>query len=139
MFGCRMLVSIFCMTIMMPHAMAATEYVSPQSVPGVTTIDTAQAKILFDRGAIFIDVRSDADWAAGRIPGAVHLELEKVYTEASLGAVARQDQEVVVYCNGTKCPRSSQAAASAVSWGFTKVYYYRLGFPDWQGADYPVE
>jgi rhodanese-related sulfurtransferase len=139
MFGCRMLVWIFCMTIMTPHAMAAPEYVSPKSVPGVTTIDTAQAKILFDRGVIFIDVRSDADWAAGRIPGAVHLELENVFTEDSLGAVARHDQEVVVYCNGTKCPRSSQAAASAVSWGFTKVYYYRLGFPDWQGADYPVE
>jgi rhodanese-related sulfurtransferase len=108
-------------------------------VPGAATIDTAQAKVLFDKGAIFIDVRNEADWAAGRIPGAVHLELDKGFTEASLGAVARPDQEVVVYCNGAKCPRSSAAAAAAVKWGFTRVYYYRLGLPDWQASGYPVE
>jgi rhodanese-related sulfurtransferase len=130
---------ILFMMILTPQARAAPEYVSPETVPGATTIDTAQAKTLFDRGAIFIDVRNHADWEAGRIPGAIHLELDKVFTEASLSAVARPDQEVVMYCNGTKCPRSSQAAASAVSWGFTRVYYYRLGLPDWQGAGYPVE
>ena len=135
----RLFVWILFMTIVPTHVIAAAEYVSPETVPGVTTIDTAQAKAFFERGVVFIDVRSDADWAAGRIPGAVHLELEKVFTEASFGAVVRHDQEVVIYCNGTKCPRSSQAAASAVSWGFTRVYYYRLGFPDWQAADCPVE
>jgi rhodanese-related sulfurtransferase len=139
MFGCRMLIWVWFMTIMMPPALAAPEYVSPETVPGATTIDTTQAKVLFDRGAIFIDVRNDADWEAGRIPGAVHLELDRVFTEASLGAVARRDQEVVLYCNGTKCPRSSTAAVAAVNWGFSRVYYYRLGFPDWQAAGYPAE
>jgi rhodanese-related sulfurtransferase len=139
MFGCRMLIWIWFMTIMTSPTIAAPEYMSPETVPGATTIDTTQAKTLFDRGAIFIDVRSDADWEAGRVPGAVHLELDKVFTEASLGAVARRDQEVVLYCNGTKCPRSSTAAAAAVDWGFSRVYYYRLGFPAWQSAGYPAE
>jgi rhodanese-related sulfurtransferase len=135
----RVFAWIVFMMILTPQARAAPEYVSPETVPGATTIDTAQAKTLFDRGAIFIDVRNHADWEAGRIPGAIHLELDKVFTEASLSAVARPDQEVVMYCNGTKCPRSSQATASALSWRFTRVYYYRLGFPDWRGAGYPVE
>ena len=130
---------ILFMMILTPQARAAPEYVSPETVAGATTIDTAQAKTLFDRGAIFIDVRNQADWEAGRIPGAIHLELDNVFTQVSLTAVARPDQEVVMYCNGTKCPRSSQAAASAVGWGFTRVYYYRLGFPDWRGAGYPAE
>ena len=130
---------ILFMMIMTPHAKAGAEYVSPATVPGATTIDTARAKTLFDRSAVFIDVRNEADWEAGRIPGAVHLELDQRFTEASLRAVAQPDQEVVMYCNGTKCPRSSQAAASAVGWGFTRVFYYRLGFPDWQAAGYPVE
>jgi rhodanese-related sulfurtransferase len=138
MFGCCMFVWILLM-MLLPCAIAAPEYVSPETVPGATTIDTAQAKSLFDRGAIFIDVRSDADWEVGRIPGAVPLELDNVFTEASLGTVARSDQEVVIYCNGTKCPHSSTAAATAVKWGFSHVYYYRLGLPDWQAAGYPVE
>jgi rhodanese-related sulfurtransferase len=116
MFRCCIFLWIVLM-IITPHDRAAPEYVSPETVPGASTINTAQAKTLFDRGAIFIDVRSDADWEAGRIPGAVHLELDKVFTEASLGAVARPDQEVVMYCNGTKCPRSSTDAAAAVKWG----------------------
>ena len=139
MFESQVFAWILFMTIMAPQAKAAPDYVSPETVPGATTIDTARAKALFDGGAIFIDVRNDADWEAGRIPGAIHLELDKVFTAASLRAVARQDQAVVMYCNGTKCPRSSQAAASAVSWEFTRVFYYRLGFPDWQAAGYPVE
>lgn len=127
------------MMILAPHGKAAPDYVSPETVPGAMTIDTVQAKSLFDSGATFIDVRNDADWEAGRIPGAIHLELDHVFTEASLRAVAGPDQPVVMYCNGTKCPRSSQASTSAVGWGFTRVFYYRLGFPDWQASGYPVE
>ena len=130
---------ILFMMIMTPHAKSGAEYVSPETVLGAITIDTARAKTLFDSSAIFVDVRTDADWEAGRIPGAVHLDLDRALTEASLRAVARPDQAVVMYCNGTKCPRSSQAAAAAVGWGFRQVFYYRLGFPDWQAAGYPVE
>lgn len=65
-------------------AIAASEYVAPEAVPGATTVDTAKAKALFDTGVVFIDVPSDADWEAGRIPGAIHLELKQVYGVASL-------------------------------------------------------
>jgi len=98
-----------------------------------------KAKALFDKGAVFVDSRTDKDWGAGRIPGAVHLELSKGFTEASLGAKAKKDQDVVMYCNGVSCLRSSEAAAKAVGWGYKKVHYYRLGFPDWKAAGYPVE
>lgn len=117
----------------------ATDKVSPETVKGATTVDAAQAKALFDKGVKFVDTRSDKDWDAGRIPGAVHLELHKVYNEASLGKVVKKDQEVVFYCNGTSCMRSSEAAEQAIGWGYKKVDYYRLGFPDWKAAGYPTE
>jgi len=120
-------------------AIAASEYVAPEAVPGASTVDTAKAKALFDQGVVFIDVRNDADWEAGRIPGALHLELKRVFSAESLGAVVAKDQDVIVYCNGIQCPRSSEAATKAVAWGYAKVYYYRLGFPDWQAAGYAVE
>jgi rhodanese-related sulfurtransferase len=120
----------------MPLAQAAE---SPETVTGATTVDGAKAKALFDKGVVFVDMRTDKDWGAGRIPGAVHLELSKVFTDASLGAKVKKDQEVVMYCNGVSCLRSSEASAKAVGWGYKKVYYYRLGFPDWKAAGYPVE
>ncbi len=112
---------------------------SPTSVDGATTVDTAKAKALFDQGVIFIDVRKDKDWNAGRIPDAVHIELKKVLSEKTLSKEVKQNQEVVMYCNGEKCMRSSKASTKAVAWGFSKVYYYRDGFPAWKAAGNPVE
>lgn len=113
--------------------------VSPETVEGVTTVDTAKAKELFDSGVVFVDVRSDKDWAAGRIPDAVHIELKKVYNEETLGAEVKKTDPVVIYCNGHSCMRSSKASAQAASWGYQTVYYYRDGFPAWKAAGYPVE
>lgn len=114
--------------------------VSPMTVAGATTVTTEEAKALFDNEALFVDVRKDSDWDAGRIPGAVHLDNKKgVFTEASLSAEIGKDEKVVIYCNGEQCPRSAKGSKQAVDWGFTKVYYYRDGMPAWKSAGYPVE
>ena len=113
--------------------------VSPMEIQGASTVDSAKAKELFDAGVIFVDTRKDSDWDAGRIPDAVHLELKSAFNEAALSEVVAKDQEVVFYCNGERCMRSSEACAQAVAWGFSKVYYFRDGFPAWKEAGYPVE
>ena len=73
---------------------------SPKKVAGTTTIDAAKAKVLFDRGAKFIDVRSSMVWDAGRVPGASHLEWGTDFNESSLLRVATKSDEVVIYCSG---------------------------------------
>lgn len=113
--------------------------VSPTHIDGATTIDTDKAKQLFDEEIAFVDVRKDSDWEAGRIPGAIHLELKKKLSEASLSQEVGKTEPVVLYCNGEKCLRSSKAAAKAVAWGFEKVYYYRDGFPAWKSTSLPIE
>ena len=115
------------------------EKVSPETVAGATTVDAKKAKALFDKGVPFVDVRSDKDWNAGRIPDAIHLNLKKNYSKESLGKEVKTGEEVVIYCNGVSCMRSSKASAKAVEWGYSKVYYYRNGFPDWKSAGYPTE
>lgn len=118
-------------------AMAAG--LSPENISGATTVDSAKAKQLFDSGAAFIDTRRNSDWDAGRIPDAIYLELKSNYTEASLSAEVGKGDPLVCYCNGHKCKRSSVCSEKAVGWGFSKVYYYRDGFPAWKAAGYPVE
>jgi len=118
----------------------ADEELSPETVEGAATVTPQEAKGLFDNGVLFVDVRKDTDWKAGRIPWAVHLELKKVFSEkALLGELKSKDKPVVIYCNGPKCPRSSIACAKAVEWGFTKLYYFRLGYPAWKQAGYGIE
>ena len=113
--------------------------VSPTEVKGTQSVDAQKAKSLFDRGVLFVDVRNAKDWDAGRIPGAEHIDLNSKFSEETLTKVAKKDQELVVYCNGPKCMRSSEASEKAVAWGYSKVYYFRDGFPAWQGAGFPVE
>lgn len=117
----------------------AEEAVSPKTVEGATTVDAATAKSLFDKEVAFVDVRKNSDWEAGRIPGAIHLELKKVLSDESLGEEVAKDEPVVFYCNGEKCMRSSEASKAAVSWGYSKVYYFRDGFPAWKAAGYSIE
>jgi adenylate cyclase len=113
--------------------------VSPTEIPGATTVDAAGAKTMFNRGVPFVDVRADSDRSLGHIPGDIHLNLDDAFGEESLGAVVGKDQEVVIYCMGPRCLRSSQACAKAVSWGFTRVFYFREGFPAWKAAGHPFE
>jgi tetratricopeptide (TPR) repeat protein len=113
--------------------------VSPTEIPGATTVDAADAKTLFDRGVPFIDVRADGDRSLGHVLGDIHLNLDDAFGKESLGAVVGKDQEVVIYCMGPRCLRSSQACAKALSWGFTQVFYFREGFPAWKAGGYPVE
>lgn len=122
-----------------PASVSAAKKVSPKKVNGAITVDAKKAKELFDKGVVFVDVRSDKDYAAGRIPDAMHIELKKVYSKDSLGKAVKPEQAVVVYCNGHSCLRSSKAAEKAVSWGYKNVYYFRDGFPSWKSSGYPVE
>ena len=129
---------------LLPFA-ALADYVSPETVAGSTYVSAADAKALFDQGVPFIDVRVVADYEAGRIPEAINLTIQRdeassVFTESSLlDAIGSKDAQVVMYCNATACWRTEEAVKRAVSWGFTNVHYYRLGFPSWRDAGYPVE
>lgn len=112
---------------------------SPMAVAGAETVDTAKVKALFDAGVVFVDVRNGTDWEAGRIPGSHHLELKSNFNEAKLSGAVAKDKPVVIYCNGDKCLRSSEASAAAVGWGFKVVKYYRDGIPAWKSAGHPTE
>ena len=122
-----------------PTSAFAKKKSSPKNVSGAITVDAKKAKQLFDKGVVFIDVRKDKDYAAGRVPDAIHIELKKIYSKNTLGKAVTKNQPVVLYCNGHKCLRSSKASKKAVSWGFKKVYYFRDGFPAWKSSGYPVE
>ena len=129
---------LFIFVFVSPQTIAAKK-ISPEHVDGAKTINTEEAKRLFDQGVIFLDVRSNRDWEAGRIPGSKHLELKKVYNQDSLSTVASQSDKLVIYCNSSGCMRSSKACKKAVEWGYKNVYYYRLGYPQWQAKGFAVE
>ena len=112
---------------------------APEQVEGAVTVSTKRAKTLMNQGVVFIDVRRAVDYQSSHIQWAIHLDLKLDLTEESLSAVVKKNQPVVFYCNGDMCQRSAVASEKTVAWGWTKVFYYRGGFPDWQKAGLPLE
>ncbi|MFY0660256.1 MAG: rhodanese-like domain-containing protein [Shimia sp.] len=107
---------------------------SPETVSGATTVSSEEAGQLFDDGVAFTDVRKPSDFDAGRIPGAVHLDVKSALTQDALAEVVAADAPFVFCCNGHSCMRSSKAAEMAVERSFPNVNYFRDGFAAWEGA-----
>lgn len=135
----KILVNIFISLLFIFPLSLHAEEISPDTIEGATKVSAEEAKKLFDDGVLFVDARSDKDWAAGRVPDALHLDVKRDFTEAALLEEITKNDPVVMYCNGLKCLRSTEATKKAVSWGFSKVYYFRTGFPSWKEAGYGVE
>jgi tetratricopeptide (TPR) repeat protein len=108
-------------------------------VAGAIEIDASGAKTLHDRGVAFIDSRGSSFYGRGHIPGATNLLFPRQLTIDSLSQLVGLDDEVVFYCDGPNCQLSPNSCAKALTWGYTRVYYFAGGFPEWRSAGYPVE
>jgi rhodanese-related sulfurtransferase len=97
------------------------------------------AKELFDRGVLFVDVRNDDDYKNGHIPGAIHINVRESTFEAEFEKAAKKDQEIVIYCRGSSCTRSSLAISKAMKLGFERLYRFKKGYPGWKSAGQPIE
>jgi len=109
------------------------------SVEGVATIDVDTAKELWEGGVTFVDVRDRLAFDAGRVPGAIHLDLHVDFNEERLSELVDRKEKVVLSCWGENCPYAAHACAMAVTWGYTQVNYFAGGFQAWSAAGYSVE
>ena len=102
-----------------------------------------QAKLLFDRKALFLDARRTSVYREGHIPGARSMSVWEADLDAKLLALSQEALDpkgpLVAYCSGGDCEDSHQLAERLWSVGFNNVLVYRDGFPDWEKRGWPVE
>jgi rhodanese-related sulfurtransferase len=91
------------------------------------------ARLVESANAAWIDVRHPYEWAAGRIAGAVHIEMNELTREAE--AVPR-DRPVIFYCRSGS--RSALAAAAFREAGWD-AYNLVGGLTGWVEAGRPLE
>lgn len=129
----------FMAQILLPQVSFAAEE-SPTQLEGAKTINAKEAKALWQQGATFIDTRKDSDWAAGRIPGALHVNVKTAdYNANYIARYINKSDPVVTYCNAEKCHRAYKGAKKLVEFGYNQVFYFRLGFPAWKNSGFPYE
>ena len=115
----------------------AAQPLTPVPMP----VALAQVKELHDSGqAVLVDARSTASFAKEHIKGAVSLPLEEAARQKSpqLSKVAK-DALVIAYCNGFSCHDSMELGKLLIKAGYSQVYVFEGGLPEWRDAGYPTE
>lgn len=98
-------------------------------------LDPATVNQIRERAdVLLIDVREQAEYDAGHIPGITLMPMGEISNRL---AEIPKDKTVVVSCQSGR--RSSQVAAFLQEQGFTNIHDLQGGFSAWQGAGLPVE
>ncbi|MCA9915643.1 MAG: metalloregulator ArsR/SmtB family transcription factor [Anaerolineae bacterium] len=99
------------------------------------TIDAAELLRRIQEGSItIIDARPEDEYAAGHIPNALSIPLEKL--EAYLEDLPA-NCVIVAYCRASYCLLSDEVALLLRERGYD-VHVYQDGFREWKAAGYPT-
>ena len=88
-----------------------------------------------DGSVTVLDVRPSEEYAAGHLPGAVNIPLNKLETNLNHLPTG---QEVIAYCRGPYCVLAFEAVAQLRAKGFN-ARRLEDGLPEWQLAGLPIE
>jgi len=101
-----------------------------------TTADAIAARLDAGDSVVLVDVREQAEWDRGRLPGAIHLGKGVIERDIE-AALPNLHDELVLYCGGGY--RSVLAADALQRMGYTHVVSMDGGWRAWTAADYPSE
>ena len=101
-----------------------------------SSVGPADAVLLINReNALVLDIRDEAEYAAGHITDARHIPLAQL--EARVGELRKfKDKPVLVNCQAGM--RSAKACGILKKHDFSKVYNLQGGLNAWQQAKLPV-
>lgn len=100
-----------------------------EAVPAAELLERAKKGLV-----TVLDVRPPEEYAAGHIPGAINVPLEKL--ESFLSRLPKR-KEVVAYCRGPYCLMSFEAVEKLRSRGW-RARRLANGLPEWRAAGLPI-
>lgn len=101
-----------------------------------TNVDALRQRQLQGESLYLIDVREESEWAAGHIPGAIHLGKGVIERDIE-NLIPDTDAELLLYCGGGF--RSAIAAHNLKKMGYKNVISVDGGFRDWVNKGFPLE
>lgn len=121
-------VSFFLCTLMQ------TPFAQAQTVTDLTAEQFISLQANPPAGFLILDVRTPEEFHAGRINGAVSVDLHQDF-KAKVNEFPR-DAPVLVYCRTGN--RSNQAVKILQTMGFTRIFHFTGGMQAWEKAGLPV-
>jgi rhodanese-related sulfurtransferase len=84
----------------------------------------------------FVDVREESEWAAGHLPGAIHLSKGIIERDIEM-RIPDPHARIILYCGGGY--RSALAAKNLAEMGYTKVASMAGGYRGWSERKLPLK
>ena len=99
----------------------------------LVAVSLAHIKKLMDEKAEFllIDSRPERPFAQGSIPGAINISDSK-FDKMTDKLPTDKNKTLIFFCGGLKCDLSPKSAVKAKALGYTNVFVYPEGYPEWQ-------
>lgn len=72
------------------------------------------------------------------ISGSQWIPVDSITDKLAGEKVAVKGETIVVYCGGSDCPSSKQAAEKLRTLGYTNVFAYEGGLKDWSEGGFPL-
>lgn len=123
-----------------PQALTPAPESSTTAPAMVLPLGLMQVKELFDsKEALIIDARDGDTYRKGHIRDALSLPLVEAERLLPIfAAKTPKERLIVVYCGGYDCHDSKTLGENLLATGFTQVFIFEGGFPEWRDAGYPV-
>jgi rhodanese-related sulfurtransferase len=103
----------------------------------VTEISVANADHAIREADVLVDVREADEFAAGHLPGAVHVSRGMLeFRFQAMPALQARDIKIVLYCKTSG--RAALAGAALLDMGYLNVQNMAGGFDAWVAAGKPV-
>jgi rhodanese-related sulfurtransferase len=124
---------------------------TPDAVKGLTRVGAEEVAELARQSVPIIDTRTQKEFDNEHLRGAVLAPyVEKSLKEIDFDATKddfsafktlalAKDKPLVFLCNGPECWKSYKASRAALAAGYTKIYWFRGGMPEWREKHLPVD
>lgn len=131
-----------------PAKLTSAPAPTPIDVPAVAPAPKAEGLVTLEHVLAlmqsspvqFVDARAQHEFAASRIPGAVHLSPDMFAMGAPATALALdRSLPIVVYCTGGQCESSLLVAIRLREMGYGQLSVYEDGFEGWTKAGQAVD
>lgn len=139
-FHCQKTIFLCIAVLLSPTLHADQKPYAPETIQNVTIVSAEEAieMILASPDLVVIDSRKKTEYQKGHIEGAINI-LNTNLKQADLENISPdKSKEILFYCNGTRCLRSTDSIKKAKTWGYTNLIWFRGGWKEWTEKRLPV-
>lgn len=136
----RLIISLAAALLLAPVLRSADEKAAPPAAkPAAAKIKRVEVeefdKLRANKGTVVLDVRTEKEFQAGHIPGALNIDVNAGTFDAMAGQLDKNKTYLVHCAAGV---RSAKACKKLEGMGFKELYDLAPGFKGWEKAGKPV-